>query len=83
MENRKVVGLVPELYMRWFSILLNTKSPKLDPSITEDHDEKAEDMPLEPTMKELTGTIRYLLTERLLDRIDFPSSSSRSSSMAL
>ena len=46
----------------WFYILLNAKSPRLDPNIAEGLDRWPETMPLgvQPTMQELTDAIRSL-----------------------
>ena len=48
-----------ERWVRWFHTLLNTKSPRLDPSIAEGLDQWAEHMPLgvQLTMQELTDAI--------------------------
>ena len=51
-----------ELIPRWFHTLLNTKSPKLDPNITEALDQWPVNTPLgaQPTMQELIDAIRSL-----------------------
>ena len=53
------IELVRERWVRWFHILLNAKSPKLDPNTAEGLHQWPENMPLEvqPTMQELTGAI--------------------------
>ena len=56
------VELIRERWVRWFHTLLNAKSPRLDPSITEGLNQWPENMPLgvQPTMRELTDAIRSL-----------------------
>ena len=57
------VELIRERWVRWFHILLNAKSPRLDPNIAEGLDQEwPEIMPLgvQPTMQELTDAIRSL-----------------------
>ena len=56
------VELIRERWVRWFHTLLNAKSPRLDPNITEGLDQCSENMPLgvQPTMHELTDVIRLL-----------------------
>ena len=56
------VKLIRERWVRWFHILLNAKSPRLDPNIAEGLDQWPENMPLEvhPTKLELTDVIRSL-----------------------
>ena len=58
----KDVELIRERWVRWFHTLLNAESPRLDPNIAEDLDQRPENMPLgvQPTMQELTDTIRSL-----------------------
>ena len=55
--------LIRERWVRWFHTLLNAKSPRLDPNIAEGLDQWPENMPLgvQPTMQELTDTIRSLV----------------------
>ena len=62
------VQLIPEQCVRWFHILLNTKSPKLDPNIAEELDQGPENMPLgvQPTMQELTEAIRSLANGKVV-----------------
>ena len=51
------VELIRERWVRWFhTLLLNVKSPRLDPNIAESLDQLPENMPLgvQPTMQELT-----------------------------
>ena len=56
------VELIRERWVLWFHILLNAKSPRLDPNIAEGLDQWLENMPLgvQPTMQELTDAIRLL-----------------------
>ena len=56
------VELIRERWVRWCHTLLNAKSPKLDPNITEGLDQWPENMLLrvQPTMQELTGAIHSL-----------------------
>ena len=56
------VELIRERWVRWFHTLLNDKSPRLDPNMTEGLDQWPDSMPLEvqPTMQELTDVIRSL-----------------------
>ena len=56
------VDLIREGRLRWFHTFLNAKSPTLDPNIAEGLDQWSEKMPLgvQPTMQELTDTIRLL-----------------------
>ena len=58
--------LVRERWVRLFHTLVNAKSPRLDPSISEDLDQWPENMPLgvQPTMKELTDATRSLADEK-------------------
>ena len=58
----KDVKLIRDRWVLWFDILLNAKSPRLDPNIAEGLDQWPENMPLgiQPTMQELTGAIRSL-----------------------
>ena len=54
--------LIRERWVRWFHTLLNAKSPRLDPNISEGLDQWPENMPLgvQPKMQELTDAIRSL-----------------------
>ena len=56
------VELIRERWVRWFHTLLDTKSPRLDPSIAEGLDQWPENMPLrvQPTIQKLTDAIRSL-----------------------
>ena len=57
------IELIRERWVRWFHTLLNAKSPRLEnPNIAEGLDQWPENMPLgvQPTMQELTDTIRSL-----------------------
>ena len=56
------VNLIHEPWVRWFHILLNAKSPRLDPNIAEGLDQWPENMPLKVqlTIMELTDAIRSL-----------------------
>ena len=56
------VELIRERWVRWYHTLLNAKSLKFDPNITEGLHQWPETMPLgvQPTMQELTGAIRSL-----------------------
>ena len=59
----KDIELIRERWVRWFHILFNAKSPRLDPNIAEGlHQEWPENMPLgvQPTMQELPEAIRSL-----------------------
>ena len=53
------VELIRERWVRWFHILLNAKSPRLDPNIAKGLDQWPENMPLgvQPTMQELADAI--------------------------
>ena len=77
------VELIWERWVRWLHTLLNAKSPRLDPNITEGLDQWPENMPLgvKPTMQELTDAIRSLANgKNLPDRTESPLSYSRSPS---
>ena len=54
--------LIRERWVRWFPTLFNATSPRLDPNIAEDLDQRLENIPLgvQPTMQELTNAIRSL-----------------------
>ena len=56
------VELIRERWVGWFHTLLNAESPRFDPNIAEGLDQRSENMPLgiQPTMQELTDTIRSL-----------------------
>ena len=57
------VKLIRERWARWFhTLLLNARSPRLDPNIAEGLDQWPEDMPLgvQSTMQELANAIRSL-----------------------
>ena len=56
------VELIHERWVRWFHTLLNAMSPRLDPNIAENLDQRLENMPLgvQPTMQALTDAIRLL-----------------------
>ena len=56
------VELIRERWVRWFHTRLNAKSPRLDPNIAEGLDQWPKNMPLrvQPTMQEMTDTIRSL-----------------------
>ena len=56
------VELIRERWVRWFHILLNAKSPRLDPNIAKGLDQWPKNMPLgvQPTVQELTDAIRSL-----------------------
>ena len=58
------VELIRERWVQWFHILLNAKSPRLDPNIAEGLDQWPENMPLgvQPTIQELTDAIPSLVT---------------------
>ena len=57
------VELIHERWVRWLHTILNAKSLRLDPSITEGLDQWPENMPLgvQPTMQEMTDAIRSLV----------------------
>ena len=57
------VELIRERWVRWFHTLLNTKSPKLDPNITEALYQWPVNTPLgvQPTMQELIDVICSLV----------------------
>ena len=57
------VEFIRERWVRWFHVLLNAKSPRLDPNIAEGLDQWSEKMPLgvQPTMQDLTDAIRSLV----------------------
>ena len=56
------VEVIRERWVWWFHILLNSKSPRLDPNIAESLDRWPENMPLrvQPTIQELTDAISSL-----------------------
>ena len=57
------VELIRERWVRWFHTLLNAKSPRIDPNITEGLHQWPENMLLgvQPTMQELTDAIHSLV----------------------
>ena len=62
------VDLIRKRWVRWFHILLNAKSPRLDPNSAEGLHQWPENMPLgvQPTMQELTDAISSLVNGKVV-----------------
>ena len=63
------VELIRERWVRWFHILLNIKSPNLDPNIAEGLEQWPENTTLgnQPTMQELTDAICSLANGKAVE----------------
>ena len=62
------IKLICERWVRWFHIILNAKSPKLDENIVEGVYQWSKNMPLrnQPTMQELTDAICSLVNRKAI-----------------